>query len=547
MAATDSYRLSYKETPIEGEVPELEAIVPARALEEVRRLATAGDTLELGVQENQVLFGVDGTWLTTRRIEGQFPKFDELRPKEFTHEVVLPREELLEVVRRTSVMAHRNSPLRLRFAEGEVTVWTQTQDVGEARETLPIRFDGEPLEIGFNADFLRDGIESAEGDEMRLRLIDPLRPGPDPGAGRRLLVPDHADPPRRLIVESVFLANFRSYARLELALEPGLVLAVGPNGAGKTNLLESLHVGTQGFSPRTRSDAELIRFGESAARIRLEGRRGQTAVRIGVALSTAEGKRAELDGARLRAAEQLRSETATLVFTPDRLAIVKAGPAARRAYFDRSLSRLLPARSNLPADYAAALAQRNAALKFGDRTTIAPWTDAARRPRRGPGRGASRAARAAGRLVCRVGRRARAARRPARVRGRPAAREGELEARLERDLERGSTGAGPASARRLDRVRRPRPSLVRLPGRAADGRARAAPGRGGAARPSAATIRRCCFSTTCSPSSTRNAAACCSSRSPVRGQTLITATTADALPGEPAQLLEVSPGAVVAR
>ena len=177
MAATDSYRLSYKETPVEGEVPDMEAIVPARALEEVRRLASAGGTLELGVQENQVLFGVDGTWLTTRRIEGQFPKVDELRPKEFTHEVTLPREELLDVVRRTSVMAHRNSPLRLRFAEGEVTVWTQTQDVGEARESLPIRFEGEPIEMGFNADFLRDGIESAEGDEMRLRLIDPLRPG----------------------------------------------------------------------------------------------------------------------------------------------------------------------------------------------------------------------------------------------------------------------------------------------------------------------------------------------------------------------------------
>jgi DNA polymerase III subunit beta len=176
MAATDSYRLSYKETPIEGAIPDLEAIVPARALEEIRRLASGG-TLELGVQENQVLFGVDDTWLTTRRIEGQFPKFDELRPKEFVHDVVLPREEMLEVVRRISVMAHRNSPLRLRFSEGEVTVWTQTQDVGEARESLPIRFDGDPLEIGFNADFLRDGIESAEGEELRLRLIDPLRPG----------------------------------------------------------------------------------------------------------------------------------------------------------------------------------------------------------------------------------------------------------------------------------------------------------------------------------------------------------------------------------
>ncbi len=183
MAATDSYRLSYKETPLEGPAPDLEAIVPARALEELRRLVGAGGTLELGVQENQVIFGADGTWLTTRRIEGQFPKFDELRPKEFTHEVSLPREELLDVVRRTSVMAHRNSPLRLRFADGELTVWTQTQDVGEARETLPARFEGEPLEIGFNADFLRDGIESVAGDEIRLRLIDPLRPGLIQGPG----------------------------------------------------------------------------------------------------------------------------------------------------------------------------------------------------------------------------------------------------------------------------------------------------------------------------------------------------------------------------
>ena len=82
-----------------------------------------------------------------------------------------------------------------------------------------------------------------------------------------------------------------------------------------------------------------------------------------------------MNGARLRAAEQLRSESATLVFTPDRLAIVKAGPAARRAYFDRTLGRLFPSRVQIPPDYAAALAQRNAALKRGNRTSIAPWTE----------------------------------------------------------------------------------------------------------------------------------------------------------------------------
>jgi DNA polymerase III subunit beta len=178
MAATDSYRLSVKETELTGGEPqELEAIVPARALGELARIAQDTDELQVGVQENHVVFGADGVWLTTRRIDGQFPNHKQLIPEAFEHEVVLPREEFLDVVRRTSVMAQRNSPLRLRFAEGEVTVSAQTQDVGEARETLPVGFSGEELEIGFNPDFLREGVESVDTDEVQLRLISPLRPG----------------------------------------------------------------------------------------------------------------------------------------------------------------------------------------------------------------------------------------------------------------------------------------------------------------------------------------------------------------------------------
>ncbi|MGB2952974.1 MAG: DNA polymerase III subunit beta [Gaiellaceae bacterium] len=176
MAATDSYRLSVKETAIEGTLPELEAIVPARALTELTRIAAGGEQIELGVHENQVVFGVDGTWLTTRRIDGQFPNYRQLIPEAFEHEVTLPREELLDVVRRTAVMAQRNSPLRLRFAEGELTVSAQTQDVGEAQESLPAPYAGEPLEIGFNPEFLRDGVESVTTDSLTLKLISPLRP-----------------------------------------------------------------------------------------------------------------------------------------------------------------------------------------------------------------------------------------------------------------------------------------------------------------------------------------------------------------------------------
>jgi DNA replication and repair protein RecF len=163
-------------------------------------------------------------------------------------------------------------------------------------------------------------------------------------------------------------------------LSSGLVLVVGPNGAGKTNLLESLHLGTQGFSPRTRTEAQLIRFGESAGRVALQGRRGDSELTLEVTLEPARGKRAALNGAPLRAAEQLRAEVSTLVFTPDRLAIVKAAPAVRRAYVDRALGRLFPARAGLSAEYAAAVGQRNAALRrvgsgLSSAAAVEPWTE----------------------------------------------------------------------------------------------------------------------------------------------------------------------------
>jgi DNA polymerase-3 subunit beta len=135
------------------------------------------------VHDNHVVFGSDGTWLTTRRIDGQFPNYRQLLPEGFEHELPVSRDELLDVVRRVSVMAQRNSPLRLRFAEGELTISAQTQDVGEAKESLPIGFSGEALEIGFNADFLRDGVESVEGDTAVLKLISSLRPGLITGEG----------------------------------------------------------------------------------------------------------------------------------------------------------------------------------------------------------------------------------------------------------------------------------------------------------------------------------------------------------------------------
>jgi DNA polymerase III subunit beta len=180
MVATDSYRLSVKETKLESPLAgAFEANVPARALQELTRIvqATEAETLSVSVRTNQVIFEAGGVVLSSRLIDGQFPNYRQLLPDAYEHELSLSGTEITEVVRRISLLAQKNAPLRLAFAEGELTVSARTPDVGEAQESLPVPFQGEPLEIGFNPEFLRDGLEAVESGDVLLKLISPLRPG----------------------------------------------------------------------------------------------------------------------------------------------------------------------------------------------------------------------------------------------------------------------------------------------------------------------------------------------------------------------------------
>jgi DNA replication and repair protein RecF len=326
------------------------------------------------------------------------------------------------------------------------------------------------------------------------------------------------------------------------------VLVTGPNGAGKTNLLESLHVGTQGFSPRTRTDAQVIRFGTDAGRVALGGSRGGSRVELEVTFQLGEGKRAKLNGAPLRSAEQLRLEIATLVFTPDRLAVVKGGPAVRRAYFDRVSGRLTPARASLSVEYAATLAQRNAALRrvaagFSSREALVPWTERIANLGRllVEARVETIAALAPG-----FAERAEELRLPhARLvyTGVPPDAEA-LEARLDRDLERGSTGLGP----HLDDVQVTSGTRdLRSFGSQGEQRlavlalllaeAELVGGRRG-------YVPLLLLDDVLSELDPERRLALATRVAALGGQTLITATTRAALPIEPAQLLEVSPGEV---
>lgn len=186
MVATDSYRLSIMETEVESSLAEKkEAIVPRTSLEELARLcqATGAERVSVGIGEGQIIFSTDSVILSSRLIEGQFPNYQQLLPDEFKYEISIDREELMEVIGRIGLMAQKSAPLRMSFAAGELTVSAQTPQVGEAKETMPVAFQGEETEVGFNPEFLRDGIDSVKDEQVTFRIISPLRPGLVKGSG----------------------------------------------------------------------------------------------------------------------------------------------------------------------------------------------------------------------------------------------------------------------------------------------------------------------------------------------------------------------------
>ena len=184
MVATDSYRLAVKETKLEKALEtEVQAIVPVRALGEVARLAAAmgGGDIDVAIGENQALFKLgDPTgdvWIASRLIDGQFPNYKQLLPDAFDHEVTVAKDAFMAAARRVSLLAQKNAPLRLSFAEHKLTMKALTQDVGQAEESLDVEFDGEAFEIGFNAAYLIDGIDAIDDAGVLLRFTSPLRPG----------------------------------------------------------------------------------------------------------------------------------------------------------------------------------------------------------------------------------------------------------------------------------------------------------------------------------------------------------------------------------
>ncbi|MCW3067650.1 MAG: recF [Solirubrobacterales bacterium] len=184
-------------------------------------------------------------------------------------------------------------------------------------------------------------------------------------------------------VVSVEMRDFRTYARAEARLGPGLTVVHGPNGAGKSNLLEALYFGCTGRSPRTRNEREMVRFGASTTRVSVRLLDGAHGHELTVGYGTIPGdtraeKRMTADGAPVERLLDVADRPLVSVFLPDRLELLKGPPALRRAHLDQVIAAVWPTRSDTRREYSRVLAQRNALLAGirsgrASRSTLAAW------------------------------------------------------------------------------------------------------------------------------------------------------------------------------
>ena len=182
MVTTDSYRLSIKENELASTFDgEREAIVPARAMQEVGRIFSGTDEeqIEVALSENQALFRIGDVLLGTRLIDGNFPEYKRLLPTSFEREISVGREDLMSTLRRVNLFAQRQTPpvpVSLSFSNGAVEVIVRNGEIGEAHEKLPASSEDD-FSISFNPGYLLDGVSSVDTENVLFKLNESLKPG----------------------------------------------------------------------------------------------------------------------------------------------------------------------------------------------------------------------------------------------------------------------------------------------------------------------------------------------------------------------------------
>ena len=181
LVATDGHRLACIDREIEGDTSALASgvIVPRKGLGELKRLVDESDTedIELAFAKNSGLARKGDVTLVMRLIEGEFPNYNQVIPKNLTRHVILPTDSLVQAVRRVALLSsERSRAVKLELSDGQLVITSNNPDLGDAREELDIDYAGEPLTIGFNAKYLLDAIGAVQSKEVRFSFQDDLSP-----------------------------------------------------------------------------------------------------------------------------------------------------------------------------------------------------------------------------------------------------------------------------------------------------------------------------------------------------------------------------------
>ncbi len=177
MVATDAHRLAMAEEAF-GSSVEVRAIVPKKTLTELRNLGGGEEEMLFAQDDHHLFFKVGHRVLSTRVIEGQFPSYEKVIPADNPLEIVFAKEPMAGAIRRVSLLAsQRSHAVRFKFAVGEVTISSSNPELGEAVESVAVQYEGEELEVSFNAQYVLDFLSAVEGEEVVFRLKNPASQG----------------------------------------------------------------------------------------------------------------------------------------------------------------------------------------------------------------------------------------------------------------------------------------------------------------------------------------------------------------------------------
>ena len=179
MVATDGRRLAFVESEVEFPAEEeRDLVLPSKTVNELQHVLKDDGDLHISVKDNQIIFEFNDTMVASKLIDGTYPNFRQVIPAQCEERITIERELLLTALKRASlIIADNTCATKLTFADNNLEIVTKTQDVGEARETIPIKYSGKEITVAFNPDYMMDPLKNLTNDEIAIELTDNMSPG----------------------------------------------------------------------------------------------------------------------------------------------------------------------------------------------------------------------------------------------------------------------------------------------------------------------------------------------------------------------------------